>query len=41
MNEKISNMSEEEKNKNDLYLVNINAQRHSAMQLIIEELLGE
>lgn len=30
-----------EKNKNDLYLVNINAQRHSAMQLILEELLGE
>ena len=30
-----------EKNKNDLYLVNINAQRHSAMQLILEELLEE
>ena len=30
-----------EKNKNDLYLVNINAQRHSAMQSILEELLGE
>ena len=30
-----------EKNKNDLYLVNINAQRHSAMQLVLEELLGE
>lgn len=30
-----------EKNKNDLYLVNINAQRHSAMQTILEELLGE
>ena len=30
-----------EKNKNDLYLVNINAQRHSAMQSILEELLEE
>ena len=30
-----------EKNKNDLYLVNINAHRHSAMQSILEELLGE
>lgn len=30
-----------EKNKINLYLVNINAQRHNAMQLILEELLGE
>ena len=29
-----------EKNKNDLDLVNINAQRHNAMQTILEELLG-
>ena len=30
-----------QENKNDLYLVNINAQRHSAMQSILEELLEE
>ena len=30
-----------EKNKNDLYLVNINAQRHDAMKVVLEELLEE
>ena len=30
-----------EKNKNNLEVVNINAQRHNAMQLILEELLEE